>query len=85
MVYGQLILEAVELHGINEAITEQIFDVFVRDFSAGATRLHGKATTSEKQADFALQMVRRPHVDPERFAAVWDEASALMDTYRLAP
>ena len=41
VVYGQLILENVELHGIGEAITEQIFDVFVRDFSAGATRLHG--------------------------------------------
>lgn len=85
VVYGQLILEAVELHGITEAVTEQVFDVFVRDFSAGATRLHGKATTNEKQAAFALQMVRRPHVDPDRFAAVWDEASALMDTYRLAP
>ncbi len=85
VVYGQLILEGVELHGIDEAVTEQVFDVLVRDFSAGATRLHGKATTNEKQATFALQTVRRPHVDPDRFARVWDEASALMDTYRLAP
>ena len=85
VVYGQLILENVELHGISNAITEQIFDVFVRDFSAGATRLHGKSATSEKQAAFALQMVVRPHADPARFAAVWDEASSLMDTYQLAP
>ncbi len=85
VVYAQLILENVELHGIGEAVTEQIFDVFVRDFSAGATRLYGKSATNEKQAAFALQMVQRPHVDPERFARVWAEASALMDTYRLAP
>jgi acyl-CoA dehydrogenase len=85
VVYGQLILEAVELHDIAPTTTEQIFDVLVRDFSAGATRLHGKSTTSEKQAEFALQMIRRPHVDPERFAAVWGDVLALMDTYALAP
>ncbi len=85
VVYGQLILEAVELHGIAPETVEQIFDVLVRDFSAGATRLHGKSTTSEKQAEFALQMVQRPHVDPDRFTAVWEEVLALMDTYELAP
>ena len=85
VVYGQLILEAVELHDIAPATVEQIFDVLVRDFSAGATRLHGKSTTSEKQAEFALQMIRRPHGDQERFTAVWDEVLALMDTYELAP
>jgi acyl-CoA dehydrogenase len=85
VVYGQLILENVELLGIRGAVTEQIFDVFVRDFSAGATRLHGRSTTSEKQAEFALQMVRRPHVDPERFAEVWAEVSSLLGSYELAP
>ena len=85
VVYGQLILEAVELHGIAPETVEQIFDVLVRDFSAGATRLHGKSTTSEKQAEFALQMVQRPHVDLDRFTAVWEEVLALMDTYELAP
>ena len=85
VVYGQLILENVELHDISEGVTEQMFDVFVRDFSAGATRLHGKASTSEEQASFAERMLSRPHVDPERFAAVWAEAASLMDTYELAP
>ena len=84
-MYGQLILENVELHGIDDALTEQIFDVLVRDFSAGATRLHGTSATSDKQAEFALQMVVRPHVDPDRFARIWTEASALQGTYRLAP
>ncbi len=85
VVYGQLILENVELHGISEPMTEQIFDVVVRDFSAGAARLHGKTAASAEQAEFALQMVQRPNGDPARFARVWDEASALMDTYQLAP
>ena len=85
VVYGQLILENVELMEISEPLTEQIFDVFVRDFSAGAIRLHGKSVTNEKQAEFALEMVRRPHVDKDRFDAVWSETLALMDTYELAP
>ena len=85
VVYAQLILENVELMDISEPVTEQIFDVLVRDFSAGATRLHGKSTTNDKQAAFALQMVQRPHVDPARFGFVWDEALALIDTYELAP
>jgi acyl-CoA dehydrogenase len=59
--------------------------VFVRDFSAGAVNLHGKALTTDKQAEFALQMVRKPHADTERFNQVWAEASALMGTYELAP
>ncbi|MEL7209274.1 MAG: acyl-CoA dehydrogenase, partial [Actinomycetota bacterium] len=85
VVYGQLVLEAAELHDIDEAVVEQIFDVLVRDFSAGATRLHGKSTTSEKQAEFAHDMVRRPHADLDRFDAVWNDVLSLMDTYELAP
>ncbi len=85
VVYGQLILENVELHGIDESVTEQIFDVLVRDFSAGAVTLHGKSSTTDKQADFALEMVRRPNVDPGRFARVWDHVLAMKGTYELAP
>ena len=85
VVYGQLILESAELHDLAPETTEQIFDVLVRDFSAGATRLHGKSTTSEKQAEFALDMVRRPHVDQHRFDHVWGEVLSLMDTYELVP
>jgi len=85
VVYGQLVLEAVELHGISEELTEQIFDVLVRDFAAGATRLHGKSTANEEQAGFAREMVCRPHHDAERFDVMWDEVLALADTYELAP
>jgi acyl-CoA dehydrogenase len=84
VVYGQLILEAVELHEIAPEMTEQIFDVLIRDFSAVATNLHGKPATNEKQAEFALNMVRRPHGDVARFDTVWNEVLALMDTYELA-
>ncbi len=83
VVYGQLILEAVELHDISETTLESMFDVLVRDFSAGATRLHGKSTATEKQAGFALEMIARPHVDHGRFDAVWNEVLALMDTYQM--
>ena len=85
VVYAQLILENVELMGISEEVTEQMFDVFVRDFSAYATRLHGISGATERQAEFALAMVKRPNADAERFNAVWEEVSGLMDTYELAP
>ena len=85
VVYAQLILENVELLGISEAVTEQIFDVFVRDFSAAATRLHGISGATEHQAEFALAIIKRPNFDPERFEAVWAEVSGLMDSYELAP
>ncbi|MBJ7381111.1 MAG: acyl-CoA dehydrogenase, partial [Acidimicrobiia bacterium] len=71
--------------GISEEVTEQMFDVFVRDFSAYATRLHGISGATERQAEFALAMVKRPNADAERFNAVWEEVSGLMDTYELAP
>jgi len=83
VVYAQLILEGIELDGISAEMTEQIFDVLVRDFSMGATNLHGKATTNEKQAEFALQMIARPHGDLDRFGNVWNEVLALIDTYEL--
>ena len=64
VVYGQLILENVELHGDREPRPSRSSTCWSATSRPGATRLHGKSTTNEKQAEFALQMVRRPHVRP---------------------
>ncbi|MFM8519768.1 MAG: acyl-CoA dehydrogenase, partial [Solirubrobacterales bacterium] len=50
--YGQLICEQAALVGLPEDTLDQIFDVFVRDFSAYATELMGKASTTEAQAEW---------------------------------
>ncbi|SCE98092.1 acyl-CoA dehydrogenase [Micromonospora mirobrigensis] len=83
VVYGQLILEQAELTGLDGDLLDEIFDVLVRDFSAHATELHGKAATTDAQAAWALAHVRRPTVDPERTARVWSQVEALSGTYQM--
>jgi acyl-CoA dehydrogenase len=82
VVYGQLILEqaaVVELDGT----LDQIFDVLVRDFSAHAVALHGKTSSTEAQQAWALEHVRKPVVDDERFARVWATVRELAGAYAM--
>ncbi|HYN43392.1 MAG TPA: acyl-CoA dehydrogenase [Thermoanaerobaculia bacterium] len=83
-VYGHLVLEGAEHHGLSDDALDQLFDVFVRDFSAYALKLHERSGASEKQATLALRLVKRPVFDAGRFARIWkDEVFALYDTYRM--
>ena len=52
---------------------DEIFDVFVRDFSGYAIELHGRAATKPAQAELCVRMVRRPVSDPARYERVWSE------------
>ncbi|MEV6343153.1 acyl-CoA dehydrogenase family protein [Actinoplanes sp. NPDC051851] len=81
IVYGQLILEK----GADPQLLDEIFAVLVRDFSAYATELLGKAATTEEQAAWALAHVRRPVADPERTAAIWEQVLALVGAYEMRP
>ncbi|RZU76608.1 alkylation response protein AidB-like acyl-CoA dehydrogenase [Micromonospora kangleipakensis] len=85
VVYGHLILEQAELTGLDADLLDEIFDLLVRDFSAHATELHGKAATTEEQAAWALAHVRRPVRDAERTARVWERVAALSGTYEMRP
>ncbi|GAB1640719.1 acyl-CoA dehydrogenase [Krasilnikovia sp. MM14-A1259] len=85
IVYGQLILEQAELTGLDGDVLDEIFDILVRDFSAGATELHGKAATTEAQAAWALAHVRRPVQDAARTARVWAQVEALSGAYEMQP
>ncbi len=66
VVYGQLILEQAELTGADDDLVDQIFDTFVRDFSAYAIELHGKRSSTPEQQAWALAHVRAPEVDADR-------------------
>ncbi len=85
VVYGQLILEQAEIVGLDPATLDQIFDVLVRDFSAYAVALHGRASSTETQQEWALAHVRKPVVGADRFASVWEQVRALAGAYEMRP
>ncbi|MFI7516527.1 acyl-CoA dehydrogenase family protein [Micromonospora echinofusca] len=85
IVYGHLILEQAELTGLDRDVLDEIFDVLVRDFSAYAIELHGRAATTGEQAAWALAHVRRPVADPQRTARMWARVAGLSGAYEMRP
>jgi acyl-CoA dehydrogenase len=83
VVYGQLILEQSALADVGEDVIDQIFDVLVRDFSAYAVALHGKASTTEAQQAWAVSHVRAPVPDAERFGRVFESVRGLAGAYEM--
>jgi alkylation response protein AidB-like acyl-CoA dehydrogenase len=79
--YGQLILEQSELAAVEPDIVDLVFETLVRDFSATAIELHGKASSTEAQQDWALGSVRKPVVDEARDDRVYAEVRALSGAY----
>ena len=85
LVYGQLILEQAALVELEHDVVDQVFDVFVRDFSAYAVELHGKASSTEEQQAWALEHVRKPASDEERAGRVFERVRALAGAYEMTP
>ncbi|MGY4710934.1 acyl-CoA dehydrogenase family protein [Mycolicibacterium sp. CBM1] len=85
VVYGQLILEQAELRGIDADLVDQIFDVQVRDFSTYAVALHGKASSTAAQQEWALGAVRKPVSDASRADRVWQQVKAYGGAYAMRP
>jgi len=83
VVYGQLILEQADLIGLDHDLVDQIFDVQVRDFSAQAVSLHGKASSTAAQQQWALAAVRKPVSDTSRFDRVWQQVKAYDGAYQM--
>ena len=85
IVYGQLILEQAELTGVDPLVLDQIFDALIRDFSGHAVALHGKASSTLPQQQWALSAVRKPVVDQSRFDQVWKQVESLSGAYEMNP
>ncbi len=82
--YAQLILEEAELRGdVDDALIDQVFDVFVRDMSGYAVELHGKRTSTPAQQKLALELVRKPVGDEARYTTVWEQVRALDGAYAM--
>ncbi|MBT8064306.1 MAG: acyl-CoA dehydrogenase [Gammaproteobacteria bacterium] len=73
VVYGHLILEKALMDDTDHDLINQMFDVFVRDFSVYATELHGKSGNSEAQRERIRRLIRAPAADSEQFERVWSE------------
>jgi hypothetical protein len=83
--YGQLILEQAALTGIDADTIDAIFDVLVRDFSGYAVTLHGHPSSSDAQQAWALDHVRKPVGDTDRFGRVWDQVERHAGAYEMRP
>jgi alkylation response protein AidB-like acyl-CoA dehydrogenase len=85
VVYGHLILERAAQIDLDTDTIDQIFDVFVRDYSSYAVELHGKASSTDKQQAWALEHVRKPVADQERATRVFEVVRALAGAYEMRP
>ncbi len=70
VVYGQLILENVPLLATDSDVVDQIFDFMVRDLSKFALQLYSKPSSTEAQMAYCMRLVRKAHVDEQRFQRV---------------
>ncbi len=86
VAYGQLIIENAAIYDVNPDLLDQIFDFMVRDFSKFALQLYAKPSSSDKQMELALKMIRKSVVDPARFNTVWEKYVApLNGVYEMTP
>ena len=86
VAYGQLIIEYRNMNpnDISDSLLAQIFDVMVRDFSKYAIQLYSKPSSTSKQMEISLKMVRKPEVNVDRFEHVWkDHVYALKGSYKM--
>ena len=86
VAYGQLIIESAAIEKIDDELLNQIFDVFVRDFSKYAVDIHGKPTSTPAQKDQALKIIKSPVTDNDQFARVLENhVYSLIDAYHMNP
>jgi acyl-CoA dehydrogenase len=83
--YGQLILENKRIYDVEDEVIDQIFDVLVRDFSRYALQLYSKTSSTSRQMELCLKMIRKPVVDTARFERVLERhIYALKDAYTMS-
>lgn len=85
VVYGQLILENANICDVGNDVVDQIFDFMVRDLSRHALSLYSKPTSTDKQQEYCLKMIRKPAVDDARYQRVWEQVYDLKDAYEMNP
>ena len=84
VVYGHLILEKASMDHTDSDLINQIFAVFVRDYSGYATELYGKPSNSSRQRKLIRKLIRAPEANPDQFESVWQKhVYSLKGQYRM--
>ncbi|MGI6551471.1 MAG: acyl-CoA dehydrogenase family protein [Syntrophomonadales bacterium] len=82
VAYGQLIIESARIEEVSDEILNQMFDLFIRDFSAYAVELYGKPINTDTQLAKIMQMIKRPVPNQAEFKKVLnEEVYSLVDVY----
>jgi acyl-CoA dehydrogenase len=82
VAYGHLIIESAKIEGVRDEIMNQMFDLFVRDFSAFAVELYGKPLNSDAQLEKIKNMIKRPVPNKDEFEKVLrEDIYSLVDVY----
>jgi acyl-CoA dehydrogenase len=82
IAYGQLIIESARMEGVSDEVMNQMFDMFIRDFSAYAVNLYGKPGNSPAQYEAIMGMIKHPAPSTAEFEKVLlEEVYSLVDTY----
>ncbi|QTA81878.1 Acyl-CoA dehydrogenase [Desulfonema limicola] len=82
--YGQLIIEKAKIENIEDDLLDQIFDFMVRDFSKFALQIYSKPSSTEKQMELCMKMIKKPAVNQKVFQNIWKNyVYTLKDTYEM--
>jgi acyl-CoA dehydrogenase len=72
VAYGQLILENKDIFEVEDDLIDEMFDFMIRDFSRFALNIHTKPSSSEKQKELSMAMIKAPIPNEERFNKIWE-------------
>jgi acyl-CoA dehydrogenase len=83
--YGHLILESALMDGADDDMLDQMFAMFIRDFSVYAAELHGKPSNSDQQRKLILDLIAAPVANPEQAEKLYrEQICTLSGAYKLA-
>ncbi len=86
VAYGQLIIENAAIKNLDEALLDQIFEIFVRDFSKFSLQLYAKPSSTQKQMDICLKMIKKSSNESEQFNYLWEKyIISQKQTYEMNP
>ena len=84
VAYGQLLIESTGIEAVEDDLMDQIFDFMVRDFSKFALQLYSKTSSTPKQMEICMKIIKKPVVNPERFNRIWEKhVYSLKETYKM--